>query len=155
MAHEMHQTCIDACNECADACDHCAAACLKEQDVKMMAQCVALDMDCAALCRLAAGFMPRGSPFAKEVCRMCAMVCAELWVLVYLSRYFRASLFFYSDSSSDETTASSTEDDTTSDEPSEPTGPALSSPDALKLIRRKTTVTTRPVRLMKTAVSSA
>ena len=36
-------------------------------------------------------------------------------------------------SSSDDTTASSTEDDTTSDEPSEPTGPALSSPDALKL----------------------
>ena len=75
MPHELHQTCIDACNECADACDHCAAACLKEQEVKAMAQCVALDMDCAALCRLAAGFMSRGSPFAKDLCRMCAMVC--------------------------------------------------------------------------------
>ena len=40
-----------------------------------MAQCVALDMDCAALCRLAAGFMSRGSPFAEDVCRICAMAC--------------------------------------------------------------------------------
>jgi hypothetical protein len=75
MAHQQHQACIDACNACAAACDHCATACLQEQDVKMMARCIALDMDCAAICRLAAGYMARGSEFAKELCLLCAQVC--------------------------------------------------------------------------------
>jgi len=71
----MNQACIDACNACATACDHCAASCLQEQDVKAMARCIALDMDCAAICRLAAGYMSRGSEFAKQICRQCADVC--------------------------------------------------------------------------------
>ncbi len=75
MAHEINRACIEACNACADACDHCATACLKEQDVKMMARCVALDMDCAAICRLASGYMSRGSDFAKQLCELCAQVC--------------------------------------------------------------------------------
>jgi hypothetical protein len=75
MAHQQHQSCIAACNACADACDHCASACLQEQDVQMMAQCIALDMDCAAICRLAAGAMSRGSPFAREICGLCAQMC--------------------------------------------------------------------------------
>jgi len=41
----------------------------------MMAHCIALDIDCAAICRLAAGFMSRGSPFAKQICQLCAAVC--------------------------------------------------------------------------------
>jgi hypothetical protein len=75
MAHQQHQSCVDACNACADACDHCSTACLKEQDVRMMARCIALDMDCAAICRLAAGYMSRDSEFAKQLCRQCADVC--------------------------------------------------------------------------------
>ena len=75
MAHHQHQSCIDACNACADACDHCSTACLKEPNVKDMAQCIRLDMDCAAICRLAAGFMARGSEMTKQACRMCADVC--------------------------------------------------------------------------------
>ena len=75
LMHQTYQTCIAACNACADACDHCAAACLQEQDVKTMARCIALDMDCAAICRLAAGFMARGSEFAKAACTVCADVC--------------------------------------------------------------------------------
>jgi hypothetical protein len=75
MAEEMYRTCIDACNACADACDHCATACLQEPDVKMMARCIALDMDCAAICRLAAGYMARGSDAAKAVCGLCADIC--------------------------------------------------------------------------------
>jgi hypothetical protein len=54
MSHENYQSCIDACHDCAVACDHCAASCLKEDDVKSMAQCIALDIDCAEICRLAA-----------------------------------------------------------------------------------------------------
>lgn len=76
MAHEQFQECIDACNACAAACDHCATACLGEDDVKMMARCIALDMDCAQICRLASGYMARGSEVAAALCRQCADVCA-------------------------------------------------------------------------------
>jgi hypothetical protein len=41
----------------------------------MMARCIALDIDCAALCRMAAGFMSRGSDFTRAICVLCADVC--------------------------------------------------------------------------------
>jgi Domain of Unknown Function (DUF326) len=75
MATQTNQACIDACNACADACDACSTACLQEPDVGMMARCIALDIDCASLCRLAAAFMARGSDFATALCRTCAQVC--------------------------------------------------------------------------------
>jgi hypothetical protein len=75
MAHQQFATCIDACNKCANACDHCATACLKEKDPKPMARCIALDLDCAEICRLAAALMARDSEFAGTVCGMCADVC--------------------------------------------------------------------------------
>lgn len=75
MAHQQFESCIDACNTCADACDHCAVSCLQEQDPKPMARCVALDMDCAQICRLAASYMARGSEFAIALCQACAEVC--------------------------------------------------------------------------------
>ena len=75
MPHETYAACIEACNGCATACNHCAASCLKETDVKMMARCIALDMDCAAACQLAAATMARGSEFAKAICALCADIC--------------------------------------------------------------------------------
>lgn len=48
---------------------------LQVQDVKMMARCIAVDIDCVAICRLAAGYMPRSSEMAKQVCTLCADVC--------------------------------------------------------------------------------
>jgi len=72
---QTNQNCVEACNACADACDRCAAACLKEPDVRQMARCIALDMDCAAICRLAAGFMSRGSQVSREICAACSDVC--------------------------------------------------------------------------------
>lgn len=75
MPHQQFQSCIEACNACAVACEHCAASCLKEQDVKMMARCIALDLDCAQICRTAAAFMARGSEYAKAICRLCADIC--------------------------------------------------------------------------------
>ena len=75
MPHEQFKSCIDACNACAEACDHCAASCLKESDVKAMARCIALDVDCAEICRLAAAYMSRGSERAQDMCALCAEVC--------------------------------------------------------------------------------
>jgi hypothetical protein len=37
----------------------------------MMAGCIALDMDCAEICRVAAAYMARGSEFEKDLCRLC------------------------------------------------------------------------------------
>lgn len=75
MAHTQYATCIEACNACADECDHCATACLKEADPKPMARCMALDIDCAAICRLAASFMARDSELAGQICGFCAEAC--------------------------------------------------------------------------------
>jgi len=57
MEFEKYKSCIETCNICAAYCDAFAAACLKEDDVKMRAECIRLDMQCAQICRLAASFM--------------------------------------------------------------------------------------------------
>lgn len=75
MAHERYTSCIEACNNCATACNHCAIACLAETNPRAMARCIALDIDCAEICRLASGFMSRGSEFASAICATCAEVC--------------------------------------------------------------------------------
>lgn len=38
-------------------------------------RCIALDMDCAEICRMATSYMARGSEFAMQLCAMCADVC--------------------------------------------------------------------------------
>lgn len=75
MSHDQFRSCIEACNECAIACSHCSSACLQEPDPKSMARCIALDIDCAEICRLAAAYMSRGSEFAGAICGVCAEVC--------------------------------------------------------------------------------
>jgi hypothetical protein len=75
MHNQQFESCIAACNDCADACDMCASACLQEDDVKMMARCIALDIDCAQICRVAAAVMARGGPAANVICQACAAIC--------------------------------------------------------------------------------
>lgn len=75
MSHAQYESCIEACSVCAATCNHCASACLHEPDVKMMARCIALDLDCAAICQLAAEAMARGSENAQAICSLCADIC--------------------------------------------------------------------------------
>ena len=75
MLNPKFTQCIDACEVCSDACNHCAASCLREDDVKHMARCIALDIECAAVCQFAAASMARGSPYAVAICRLCAEIC--------------------------------------------------------------------------------
>ena len=75
MAHDRHASCIEACNACADACNHCVTACLQEKNPAPLARCVALDIDCAEICRLAAAYMARGSECVPQMCALCADVC--------------------------------------------------------------------------------
>ena len=48
MGYHDYRNYIEACLECTTICNHCASSCLKEKDVKMMANCVQLNMECAA-----------------------------------------------------------------------------------------------------------
>ncbi len=41
----------------------------------MMARCIQLDMECAAICYQAAQLMSLGSFHARSVCRICAEIC--------------------------------------------------------------------------------
>ena len=75
MSHEKFQSCIEACNECATTCSHCATSCLHESDVKNLAHCVQLDLECAAICRSAAELMSLGSSYAQKLCAICADIC--------------------------------------------------------------------------------
>lgn len=76
MPHDPYQSCIEACNKCAEFCDYCAKACEKEH-AETMARCIALDRDCAAICRLAVDFMQRNSEFVDLICQDCAEICEE------------------------------------------------------------------------------
>src|SRR5205809_4241007 len=71
----QYESCIEACNECAVACNYCASSCLQEDNVKIMARCISLDLDCAAICRLAADAMARQSECASDICELCADIC--------------------------------------------------------------------------------
>jgi hypothetical protein len=46
-----------------------------EDDVKMMAKCIQLDMECAAICYATAQVMSMGGMQAKQLCKICADIC--------------------------------------------------------------------------------
>ncbi|OCA85093.1 four-helix bundle copper-binding protein [Pseudobacillus wudalianchiensis] len=71
----IYEECIKACIECMEACNHCYDSCLKEEDVSMMAGCIRLDRECADICALAIKSMQSNSPFAKQICQLCADIC--------------------------------------------------------------------------------
>ena len=75
--YHTYKACIDACLKCAAMCNHCASACLQEEDVKMMAKSIQLDMECAAMCYVSAQLMSLGSEKTNAVCRLCAQLCSD------------------------------------------------------------------------------
>lgn len=75
MLNAKFRDCIEACKRCADACNTCSVACLQEENVAEMSRCVRLDLDCAAICRLAVSVMVRDSEFSKAICQLCADLC--------------------------------------------------------------------------------
>ncbi len=75
MAHEQNKQVLDALYHCAAECNHCATACLDEEDVKMLAECIRLDIDCADICTLTATLTARGSEHGNHMLKECAEVC--------------------------------------------------------------------------------
>ena len=75
--YHTYKQCIDACLQCAAICNHCASSCTQEEDIKMMARCIQLDMECATICYAAAQLMSIGSHQVEEICQICADICEE------------------------------------------------------------------------------
>ena len=75
MSHKENQELITALNNCIAECNHCASACLDEEDVKMLAKCIKLDIDCAEICSLTANLIARGSVHGEHLKKECAEVC--------------------------------------------------------------------------------
>jgi hypothetical protein len=69
------KSCIDECLSCAWTCNYCAAACTREKDPGMMAECIRLDMECAAICYAAAQLMSFKSSQSKAICSICSEIC--------------------------------------------------------------------------------
>lgn len=75
MTNQEFRECISACVACAIACNHCAASCLGESNVEMMARCIQLNLECAAVCRNAVELMSLGSERSEALCRVCGEIC--------------------------------------------------------------------------------
>lgn len=71
----QHKELLNALVDCTYTCNVCFDACLKEDDVKMMAECIRLDRECAEICALLAQAITRNSPFVKELAGVCATIC--------------------------------------------------------------------------------
>ena len=77
MGYHENKKIIEACLKCATLCNHCASSCLEEPDVKMMAKCIQLDMECAAICYATAQLLSLGSKHSKAMAKLCAELCQE------------------------------------------------------------------------------
>ncbi|AXI08769.1 four-helix bundle copper-binding protein [Oceanobacillus zhaokaii] len=75
MSHEQHQELIQSLHECAVACNHCYGACLKEEDIKMMTECIRLDRECADICSFLEQALSKNTPFVSELASVCAKIC--------------------------------------------------------------------------------
>lgn len=84
MSHEQNQRIIALLSNCVLKCNYCITACLEEQDVKMLARCIKLNIDCAGICQLAISFIAKRSEHGThllgectEICNACAEECEK------------------------------------------------------------------------------
>ena len=75
--NQPNHSLLDALNACVAACERCASACLQEEDVKMMARCIALDFECADICQTTAASIARGGAQMQAICALCASACRD------------------------------------------------------------------------------
>jgi hypothetical protein len=80
--------CIEECYSCAQTCTSCADACLAEDNVKMLTQCIRMDLDCADICNITGRIATRRTGSDEEMisrmlgacaaaCRLCAEECEK------------------------------------------------------------------------------
>lgn len=68
---------IESLEKCVTACNHCAASCLDEENVKAMADCIKLDLDCADVCQMTLKLLVRDNTSAITIVQFCSDICAE------------------------------------------------------------------------------
>ncbi len=73
--HKEHEKIILELNACINECNHCFNECLNEKDVKMLAKCIQLNLECADFCQLSSTLIARNSEQAHEMLLLCAKVC--------------------------------------------------------------------------------
>ncbi|GAA3723466.1 hypothetical protein GCM10022378_12000 [Salinicoccus jeotgali] len=66
---------LETLQQCMTERNCCFDACLKEDDVKMMAECIRLDRECADMCGYLEQAISRISPFIKALAVVCASMC--------------------------------------------------------------------------------
>lgn len=64
-------------NYCASECINCAMECLAEQDVKMMVNCIKINLDCAEICKTVSSFLSRNSIHAQHLMKECIEICTN------------------------------------------------------------------------------
>jgi hypothetical protein len=67
--------CIHECYVCVSACESCLAAGPAGDEAGALEKCRLLARSCSDACVFAAREMARESPFADEVCAVCARIC--------------------------------------------------------------------------------
>jgi hypothetical protein len=70
-----NQSIIDALRDCVEACNTCGADCLEERDVKILARCIGLNIDCAEICDLTLRYLSRNSEFSASLADECVVIC--------------------------------------------------------------------------------
>lgn len=66
MSHQENQQLIQTLHECVAACNHCFDACLQEDNVKMMAECIKLDRECADICAFFEQALSQNTKYKKN-----------------------------------------------------------------------------------------
>ena len=75
MTAQKFKDCINACLSCVTACQHCVTECLKENDIKMLSLCIAINRECALICSANAQLLAIGGDNAMMLCGECATIC--------------------------------------------------------------------------------
>lgn len=74
---EIYSDLIESLENCVASCNNCAASCLREENVKALAICIKLNLDCADACHLAFKLLARDSNHAVSVVELCKNLCRE------------------------------------------------------------------------------
>jgi ribosomal protein L31 len=77
MKENIYDEYIEACLDCVVACNNCTISCLNEPEVKSLAKCIQLNLECAAVCKAAAELMTLQSTFSGRLIDLCMDVCND------------------------------------------------------------------------------
>ena len=72
---ELFVRCIEACSDCAEACTQCADDCLIEENVKELATCIRLNLDCTDVCTTTGRVVSRRTGYDANVTRAVLQAC--------------------------------------------------------------------------------